>query len=535
MIPERRAESTSQAEAERIPPPSWSFEEDIARALFIVLGFVVLIEALFRAIAKDLWFDEILTLLVATQPRISGIWQLLTHGVDGHPPGVYLVERAIVSLGGNERIVLRLPSIAGFLCVLICMFVFIRRRTGGLVALISVSALLVTELYAPFAFEARSYGLMVACIAVALLCYERVDSKLGAALFGLSLAAACSFHFYGALAFFPFGLAEISLLIMERRFRPRVWLGFVFGALPYLAFWPILREQKLLYGAHFWATPTLWAFAKSLGETVHLATRFSLAIYVAVMVYLVYLAVVEGTEARGSTAAGSGFSMQDMILTLGFFALPIVTLAAAKIGSGGISGRYLTTSMLGSSLALSLILLRVRKPALVAVGIFVFVMFAFQEGAEWRYVFKPRQIKDPMDLPSQLSAKMNVPVVISNGLAFLPSWYHAGKELKSRLFFLADPQEQLAASESDTTTLLLLSLRDYVPVQVQSFSEFSPNHRQFLLYSNGDAQDIWPRWLVRHGYSVRAIFVYPPAKSSTEDNGDPPTPVLYLVNLDERM
>jgi hypothetical protein len=508
-------------------------EDEIAQALLIVLVPVVILESIFRSVSKGLWFDEILTKFVSGQPNVSGIWNLLTHGVDGHPPGIYLIEHFVGRLGGNERIVFRLPSIAAFVCVMLIVYSFVKRRMGGMIAFISAAALLLTTAFDPFAFEARSYGVMLACIAVAVLCYEKADSKKWAVFFALALAAGVSMHFYASLAFFPFGLAELTLWYTERKFRPQVWLAFVVGALPILAFWPILNAQRVLFGAHFWATPTFWNFAKSLGEVLRVIPSFSFGIYAAGFLYLLYLGLTGEFNEKSAGVPGRGFTLPEVALTLGFLAMPVVTYAVAKATHGALSGRYLTTTTLGISLGLSLILSRLKKPAVLSIGVFILCMFVFQEGAQWRFVFRPREVKDLMEAPSQLARQMDVPVVISNGLVYLPAWRQGNDEYKSRLVFLADPDEQIAASGSDTTTRILMVLKDYLPIHVQTFSEFSQAHRKFLLFSNGDAQDYWPRWLVERGYSARAIAVEPSTRSIMEYSADPPKSILFLVDLDQ--
>jgi hypothetical protein len=520
---------------ERIRSMSKAKAEDIATAMMIVLVPIIIFEALFHSASKPLWYDEVLTAYISHQTRVSEMWNLLTHGVDGHPLGFYLVEHMMVGLGGNERITLRLPSIAAFLCVMMCMYVFIQRRVGSLIAVVSVSALLITNLYNPFAFEARSYGLMVACIAVALLAYERADSWIWAVIFALSLAAASSFHFYAALAFFPFGLAELTDFATEHRIRKQVWLGFLAGMSPYLLFWPILHEQRLLYGAHFWAVPTFWNLGRSFGELLRLTPSFSFAIFAAALFYLIQIIYTGNFRVREKGALGSGFSVPDVALTFGFFTIPIVTFVVAKIGHGGLSGRYITAMNLGISLVLSLFLSRLKNSAIVTTGLFVLCMFAFQEGALWRYVLRPHENIDPMHVPSQMANDLNVPVVIPDGLIYLPLWYRANGELKSHLFFLANPQEEYSVGGSDTTTLLLMTMKDFAPIHVRTFSEFAQSHRRFLLFSNGDTDDFWPRWLAQRGYSLRAITVGPPNRSLMEDTPDLPKEILFFVDLDERM
>jgi 4-amino-4-deoxy-L-arabinose transferase-like glycosyltransferase len=502
--------------------------------LFIVLAPLVLIDALYHAAAKGLWFDEILTVLVPSQDKVSSMWDILFRGMTSHPPTFYLIEHVMDKLGGNENITLRLPSIAAFLCVMVCMFVFLRRRAGGLIAVVSTAALLVTSLYDFYAFEARPYDLMVACIAIALLCYERAGSIRWALLLGLALAAASALNFYAVLAFFPFGLAELTHLVTERKFRPQVWLAFLAGGLPYFAFWPILRTQRLLFGAHFWAAPTLWRFANTFGELLYLGTPFSCAMFGAAFIYLAYLALSGNVGRRPTSASGLGFTLSDVALTLGFLAIPLVTLVAAKIGHGAFALRYVIATALGISLALGLILSRLKRSAVVSVGLFVLCVFVFQEASFWSLARRPQGAPDPIQVPSQMATDLNLPLVISNGLVFVPVWYHANDDLKSRLFFLADPQEQYAASGNDTTTIQMLTLKDWPKMNIEGFPDFARNHRKFLIYSDGDAQDFWPRLLIQRGYSLRTVAVDAATLSVTDGAPTPPKAIVYLVDLDER-
>ena len=53
---------------------------------------------------------------------------------------------------------------------------------------------------------------MCACVALALVCYQRVDRMRWVLLMGLSLAAAGAFQYYAVCALFPFVVAEGAFL-----------------------------------------------------------------------------------------------------------------------------------------------------------------------------------------------------------------------------------------------------------------------------------------------------------------------------------
>jgi hypothetical protein len=504
-----------------------SSEDDFARALLVFLVPALMFEVFLRAVSRGFWFDEVLTILVSRQPHVSDIWNLLTHGVDGHPMGIYLIDHVLGRIHRNRQWVYRLPAMASFLCVMACMFSFTRKRAGDLIALISTAALLFTTVYDPFAFEARSYGPMLACIAMAFFCYDRIDSKKWALFFGVSLAGACSFHFYACLAFFPFGLAELVYIAEKRKFRPQVWLGFVLGALPLPVFWPIVRAQGVLYGAHFWAVPNFWHFLNAFGEISYVRPSFSFAVFVAALFFLGNLIRQGDFRSRPTSVQGLGYSPTDLALMIGFLIMPVVTLASAKVAHGGFSGRYMLVTCLGMSMALGLFLTRLKRTALLSVALCLVCMFIFQETLQWRSQGRSRSIGNSVVQPELTAKRMNLPLVVSNGLMYLPMWYNDNSDFKSRIFFLADPQEQVSVAGTDTSTLLLMTLKNYVPVNVMSLPEFAQQHDKFLLYSNGDDADYWPRSLVRKGYSLKMLDTDPPVKDSVE--GGSKKNILYLV------
>jgi hypothetical protein len=528
IIPCRRRKINSLRSFSDLP------DEELVKAILVILIPFLILESFFRTISKSFWFDEILTIFVSSQAHVSTMWDLLMHGVDTHPLGLYVIEHVMGKFGGNGRLAYRLPSALAFLCAMQCVFIFVRRRAGSLIALIAASTLLLTNFYSAYAFEARPYSMLVAAISVALLCYERADSKIRTFGFALCLAAASSLHFYAFFAFVPFALAELIYLLTERRFRTSIWAGFVIGILPYIVFMPVIHETRSLYGARFWAPPTFWRFASSMGELTRSMTGFGVAAFACALIYFLHAIYVSRNVTRGTSAPGSGFSLPDLGMTFGFLTIPILTFVFAKIAQGGITGRYSITATLGISLAVGQMLSRLKRPTILLAGIFLLTMFVFQEGLFWRNVMRARGLQDPMQVVAQEAEELNLPVVISHGIVYLPAWYGAREPFKSRLHFLADPEEQYAASGSDTTTLDLVTLKNYAPVNVDPFPDFATVNRSFLLYSDGDPEDFWPRWLIKHGYSLRVIDIDSQAKNPSEpDLPYQPKSILFRVDLDK--
>src|SRR5580704_17187489 len=217
----------------------------------LALVLYAALRGLFGAASKAFWFDEICTWIVARQPTVAGIWDALKNASDAHPPLFYLIERAASHLTVDPQIALRIPSILGFCCVLWCLFIFIRTRTTGYVALLSVATVMSTALFG-FMAEARPYSMVVACISFALVCYQRAPALGWVIGLAASLVVAQSLHYYALLALVPFGVAEGILWFKARHFRPVVWAALGCGLLPLFAFWPLLSQIRAVYGKHFW-------------------------------------------------------------------------------------------------------------------------------------------------------------------------------------------------------------------------------------------------------------------------------------------
>ena len=149
---------------------------------------------------NPLFFDEILTLAVSSQSTVSRIWTALSRSVDRQPPIFYLIERAFTGILGTTQFALRLPSVLSMAVTMICIFLYIRRRHHEWIAFLCTVLLMATSLFLNYAANARPYSILMACVAFALVCYDRLPSLRWAILFGLSLALAQGVYYFAIFA-----------------------------------------------------------------------------------------------------------------------------------------------------------------------------------------------------------------------------------------------------------------------------------------------------------------------------------------------
>ena len=210
------------------------------KAIYWFLGILaayVIVRGIVGAAAKPLWYDELLMLTITGQPSLHELWAAVGRGFDSGPPLFYLIERATLSVTSKKEIALRLPAIFAFVGTLAFVFVYAKKRSGEVIAMLSVPVLLTTLLFQVYSIEARSYSMVMACVAFGLVCYQRLPSWRWAALLGASLFVAESLHYYAVLAMVPFWVAEAAVLVKIKRIRWPVWAALVCGLVPLAVFW----------------------------------------------------------------------------------------------------------------------------------------------------------------------------------------------------------------------------------------------------------------------------------------------------------
>jgi hypothetical protein len=504
--------SDKTPEPRQIPPTSQSlpgFDTDALTQwlLAAVVGYAI-VRALFEAATRPFWYDELCTWVIVRQGSVSAIWRALSHVVDGQPPAYYVIERLASVLTNNEHVSFRIPSILGFSCVIFCLYSFIRKQSGGTVALACAMIPLFTVLFDPFAVEARPYSLMVACISIALVCYQHAPSIRWMILIGASFALAQSFHYYSAISFVPFITAEAVLTLSARRIRWPVWLAFSCGLLPLIFFWPLLSRFRNYYGAHFWAMPSLEGAKSSYGWYFNTTTTWGLILLVTTVLAVMGTLLLR-VRKEAEVARPAADLLHEPILILGFLGLPLIGFVIAQFAHGGMTPRYMLPTLIGFSLAAGYVLPRMKRNSVGLIAIFILLSaVAIQEKRFWSSY--SAHLISPADSVEALVASAghsDLPVVVSDPHDFLQLAHYASPEWNQRFISLVDPPEALIYSGSDSADKELQAMRDFVPLRVYDFDKFAADHTSFLLYSSnaGAGLDWWGGKLFRSGYSLRMV------------------------------
>jgi hypothetical protein len=474
-------------------------------AVFICYG---LFRNFFESAHRFFWYDEVCTWVMVRQPNLSTMWRALAHGVDGQPPGYYVIERVATHLSGNEQISFRIPSILAFSFTIVCLFLFIKRRSGAVNALLFASIPLFSILFDTYAMEARPYALVMACISFALICYQHVPNVRWTILLGVSLALAQALHYFAVIIFVPFFAAEAVFYLKTRRLRLGVWIALACGFLPLACFGTLLFRFKALYSAHYWSLPSLKAAEACYSWFFN--TTFTLGAILAAGAVLAILGRMLVDERRKAMPDSPSTDLvHEQTLALGLVLVPFLAFLMAKLAHGGFTSRYALSGVLGFSLVATYVFPAIKSRALGTFSILLLLLaFTFHEHRFW--TFHKFDFNSPAVSAENLvlaAGHPDLPFVVSDSMEYSPLIYYASPEWRKRFVMLVDPPEAVKYVGNDSNDIEMKAMRDYGPFQVYDFQPFAAQHPTFVLYSSfgGFGGDWWVPRLYRDGYKFQLL------------------------------
>jgi hypothetical protein len=351
---------------------------------------------------------------------------------------------------------------------------------------------------------------VIACIAFALICYQRVPSPLWTALLAASLALAQSLHYLAVLAMVPFGLAEAVLFWNTRKLRWPVWAALVAGALPLILFWSFLATTKAYYGPHFYARFQFSAIPSTYGQIFLVNSEYGAAIAAFALAGVVGTVVWERhPETTGPEAKDD--SLSEAALLFGFVALPFLGYVFSRVMHSGLTPRYVLSTAIGVSVALGYMLSRARSAGVALFAIFVLSTLGVRELHFWQVSCgQIRDVKSSGTAVGKLietAGHNDLPVVVPNGLVLMWLTHYAPPTATGRLLYPTQDPLQSGEDRADTVDKGMEAAAGYLPIRIIDFSEFAATHKEFLLYvvDKDTPRDWLTLRLSREGWSMETV------------------------------
>lgn len=429
---------------------SRSFSQVLERRKYVVLGLLSIIYfcgTALHARSTLFWHDELFTILLS-RLDFTNLCRALTAGADGNPPLLYLWTRGMDSAFGESQLWIRLPQLVGFWFFCLCLFHLVERRFGYLYGFAALFLPFGTGAY-HYATDARPYGVLLGFTGAALVCWQSAAAGRRRAIalpgMALSLGGIVLCHYYGVLVFAVLGAAELWRAVIRRRPDFPMWFALAAGLVPLAACYPLIRNLGQ-YVSHPWSVPhigDLYLFYKRQFENE----------IVSAVAFLVIAAAYFSRSRRTlkPVEAAAPVPSHEVVAWIGLAALPVVGLALAFTVTHQFADRYAIPAIAGVVLLTVTVVATISRGSTVIGGILLAAsVLPFASSLLLHQA--PQQ--NPLEGEPLLREAINGgPVAIDDGPLFLQAWYYLPPDLKSRVFYLADPAAQLEFSGSDNVDL----------------------------------------------------------------------------------
>jgi len=455
-----------------------------------------------------LWNDELFTYYIGGLPTAGDVWSELATGVEQTPFSFYLVTQAALEVLGKAPLAMRVPEILGFALMSICVFHFVARRSSPVYGFVAILFPLVTTAYG-YAYEARAYALVLGFSAAALLCWQWATEggphrRLAALGIALSLAAAVGSHYYAVLMLVPLLVGEAGRSLSRRRIDWVVVGSFSGALVPLLLFSPLIQAAQG-YSTTFWARPT-WNSAVRFYLNL-LLDRTLLAAAGLIFVVIFTFTVLRSSSRSSDRQRPFVRPPDHELLALGTLVLlPFFGVLLGKLVTGGFTGRYALSAVIGVTVLVALTAWWADREAPI-VGVSLMVVLTVLAGLRFstRYDQATRDEKEQIQALQFLEqhSRAGLPIVISSPHDFFELSHRAAEEGGPRLLYLADPALAVKYLQTDAVDLGVLGLEDIAPLRVEPYRSFVASHSRFLLYGEHGAWDWVTSALRAQGADVR--------------------------------
>src|SRR5215510_7259087 len=322
--------------------------ERLAVPMFGGLSVVYALLTWVLARRKLMWNDELYTYYIARLPSMHDVWNALMSRGEQTPPLFFAITRLSFRLFGVNHISIRLPEILAFWTMTVCLYVFVRRRMSAISALCAAAFPLVTMAF-PYAYEARSYGLVLGFAALALLSWQAATSTEGRArilalvCLTASLAGVVSSHYYGVFVLMPLALGEAVRTVTRRRLDIAVWAALAISVVPLAWHLPLIKAGTAYSGA-FWSPPQ-WVNLPDFYEDLLTPALIPVAA-ILTAVAIQHVAISDDAR-RGDDHARRTLPLHELAAVVGFVLIPVACLLLAKLVTGAFVNRYALPAVIG--------------------------------------------------------------------------------------------------------------------------------------------------------------------------------------------
>lgn len=466
--------------------------------------------AVWLASKKPFWYDELVTLNICRLESLHEIWAAFRDAADAMPPLLHLATRASIAMFGENEVAPRLPGILGVWILSASLYHFARRRCRAIHAWVAASSIVLLMLLnqraievRQLAIEARSYGMMMGFLGVALACWGSVGGpgrRWRLAGLALSVAAAVLSHPTALIFVLALGLGELVRAWTLRRCDWPVLVALALGACAVVILLPAAAASAAVYRGSAWSTPRVSQIVTTYILLLDpVVWPFWLASALAAAGWIV--ARPPQTEPVETSRWGLPAAETTVLL-----ALQLAPAATVLLGflTGVFWVRYTLPALVGFCLLAAFVSQAMdRARPLLAASMLFFSAVSLCFGL-YRAAGSAGRTVDTSWV-EVVQREPELPVVVDDALGFLEQVHYAPRDVVPRLVFLADPERARRATGNTSATVGLMRLARWVPLRVEQPDGFLASNPRFYLFGSQWVESWLRRELVASGVHPRLI------------------------------
>ena len=453
-----------------------------------------------------LWHDELFMYWISQAPSLRAMWTDL-QTLDLNPPLGYLLTRLSFHLLGVNTLATRLPELVGFLVTLLAVFQFVRHRLGAAYGLFS-ALLLMQSPVAELSVEARPYSLMLACLGVTLVGWQRaVDGRrsrsAGLVLMFVGTLGMLLSHVFALLGLSALILAELYRQYLRRaRDLPAV-LVLVIPLAAVASYIPLLRNH---------AASIFPPIFQPDGERIFqfYVTSMDHALLALLFTGLAVLVFLGGPRTLSPLRSDSGwfFSPPEWLLLLGLFLVPLALMLELMLTQGAFFDRYGAVETLAVVVLLSAVLARWTlhegkvdgRPALLGCAIVILMT------GQWLAI--PHELRGHRFIPTIANSEPEkepceacgntaaidptLPLVDASGLTFVEMNQRESRATLSRVFYLTDASASTEIAHANIFEhMSMVGERFHFAGHTDNYHAFIAAHPHFFVFGTYDYPEDW--------------------------------------------
>jgi hypothetical protein len=449
--------------------------------------------------------------MIARQPGPGAIIEATIEGADGIPPLYSIVVNALLRVIQPEALAVRLPATIGFAIMVVCVLAFCRRRLPAIYAFCAVLLACNGSLY--YASEGRPYGIVLGCIAGALVAWQAaVDGRrrtLSLILLATCVAVMTAMHYFSVFFIGSLLVAEAVRWAKSRVLDLRLLAAVILPVPLVLAAHIRILETGRRFQAHY-HSPATWEHIPA----------FYIAFFLpmAAIGFLALAAVsVFKPSHPTSTTRGGGFIAAEWAAMITLLLIPAIAVVVSKYTVNAFIARYVSWAVIGFAMLVAGLLHIVARGQVMAAVAMAAVLIPLTAAREVRYLrYSKPALRDADKIRVKLETLPDdaIPIVVPHHHAFIELSYYAAPRMRSRLIYPLSRDLQMHYRQVDSASLLMAGLKNRTKLPIVSYEEVLAQFPRFLLATIPEDYLAWH--LVRSGYRVVPM-----------DSVNPP--VLYMV------